>query len=87
MSRLLLNWQNSTYGLLSALLRMADSSGSASLVLFLVFGISRTSVKGAFRLWAGLSCNQLQGMKTGNFVSVLVQNPGDFLQVIAHPGA
>lgn len=51
------------------------------------FGISRTSVKGAFLLWAGLSCNQLQGMKTGNFCFALVQNPGDFLQVIAHPGA
>lgn len=36
MSRLLLNRQNSTYGLLSALLRMADSLWSASLVLFLV---------------------------------------------------
>ena len=36
MSRLLLNWQNSAYGLLSALLKMANSSWSASQVLFLV---------------------------------------------------
>ena len=36
MSRLLLNRQNSAYGLLSASLRMGDSSWSASQVLFLV---------------------------------------------------
>lgn len=50
-------------------------------------GISRTSGKGAFLFWAGLSCNQLWGMKIGNFCFALVQNPDDFLQVTASPGA